>query len=165
MRNLISRAAIAAGALVLGVAYANALTASTSLNVSASVAQNCVVGTTPVNFGNIPSTLPGGPANPTANGGVQVTCTNGTLPTDLTLGNGANFIGGVRNMAAGANDISYELYSDAPKTTAWYGPGTEPVLLAGTGAVQNYTVYGQITQGGAVVPGNYTDLVSVTLTY
>lgn len=166
MRNLISRAALAAGALALGIAGAAANTATGTLSVTASVAASCTVGSSPVSFGSIPSTiLPG--ALPTATGQVIVNCTAGTTPTDISLGNGLYPISGQRYMEGTipANTIAYNLSANPAYTPNWGTATGEPTIQPGTGSPISYPVYGQITTTGAVNVDTYSDTVGITVTY
>ncbi|WP_167737579.1 Csu type fimbrial protein [Sphingomonas parva] len=156
----------AAGALGFGAAPAFAQTASSSLDVSATVTANCTVTTSPIAFGAV-NTLSS--SNVDGTGGVTVTCTNGTAwaaSADAGSGTGATL--GNRRMTAGSNQLSYNLYTDSGRSSVW-GDGTgstATVANTGTGLAQDFTVYGRVAAGQTSVPaGSYSDTVAVTITY
>jgi len=43
--------------------------------------------------------------------------------------------------------------------------GTDTVAGTGTGALQSLTVYGQLPANQKVLPGSYSDTITVTITY
>jgi spore coat protein U-like protein len=94
-----------------------------------------------------------------------VNCTS-NAPYAITLDNGANASGAQRRMTNGgtpASFVSYNLYSDSLRTTAWTGAAS--VSGTGTGANQTINVYGRVPSGQTVPTGAYTDTVQVTVTY
>jgi spore coat protein U-like protein len=98
---------------------------------------------------------------------VTVNCSS-TAPYQVSLGAGANLLGGTRRMAgpAGAR-LDYALYSDGARSVPW-GDGTLlGARLGGTGSGgnQTLTVYGTIPAGQAPTPGGYSDSVLVTVEY
>jgi len=140
----------------------NASTSTSMVAVSAMVGASCIVGSTPLLFGN----YSGGAVSQTA--AATVLCTNGTPYTiglDNGTGSGATV---VTRLMTGPNNqtLSYGVYSDAAHTTAWgSSAGTNTVTGSGTGTVQTIPVYGQISPSQSPTPGNYTDTITVTLTY
>jgi len=70
-------------------------------------------------------------------------------------------------MSAGAQSLSYTVYSDTGRTTIW-GNGTlasVPVAGTGTGTVQSISAYGRIFAGQNVTAAAYADTINVTITY
>ena len=65
-----------------------------------------------------------------------------------------------------SNYLSYELYSDAARTTVWntgaglYNPGAAPSKVA-----RNFTVYGRVTSNQDVPAGSYNDTVVATVNF
>jgi len=167
MRNvnatIFATAAAAASLAAPGAALAG--TQSSTLGVSATVTANCTVSTTAVAFGSV-NTLSGATD---ATGSVSVTCTNGSgwsAAANAGAGTGATLAS--RRMTAGANILSYSLYTDAARASIWGdgSAGTSAVSNTGTGAAQTFTVYGRVPSGQTTVPaGSYADTVSVTITY
>lgn len=115
-------------------------------------------------------------SNIDATGAIGVQCTN-TTPYSIGLSNGNYASGSQRRMysAATGQYISYNLYTDAARTSAWAastsasscsaGSGTCD-LGTGTGATQPaVTVYGRVPPQTTPAIGTYTDTVVVTVTY
>jgi spore coat protein U-like protein len=115
-------------------------------------------------------------SNIDATGAIGVQCTN-TTPYSIGLDNGTHASGSQRRMysAATGQYISYNLYTDAARTSAWSastsassctsGSGTCD-LGTGTGATQPaVTVYGRVPPQTTPTIGTYTDTVVVTVTY
>lgn len=163
-RNMAVRAGVLLAALAPAPAFA--ATASSTLNVDATVTANCTVSTSALSFGNVD---PLGGSDVDASGGITVTCTNGTdwsAAAGIGSGSGASYA--ARRMSAGADLLAYNIYTDAGRTSVW-GDGTgatDTIDSTGTGAVQNVTVYGRVPSGQtSVPPGGYSDTVAVTVTY
>ena len=92
------------GLVLIGVflhAYPSALlaasapSASTSLNVTASVANNCTIGTNPLAFGAYDPVVAHASANLDGTGTVNITCNKGAVTT-VGLDLGANLSGTIR---------------------------------------------------------------------
>jgi spore coat protein U-like protein len=100
-------------------------------------------------------------------GTVTVACTKGVAPT-VGLGLGSNASGSTRRMTDGSsNYLTYEMYSDAGRTTVWtdsggglYAPGAAP-----SKAARNFTVYGRVTSNQDVTAGSYSDTVVATVNF
>jgi spore coat protein U-like protein len=136
----------------------------------ATVLANCQLSATPLNFGSA-SLLT---SNVDATATLSVQCTNST-PYSIGLDSGTNASGTQRRMLSGAsNYISYNLYTDAARSSAWSittsassctnGAGT-CVLGTGTGSNQNVTVYGRVPPQISPAVGTYTDTVIATITF
>ena len=163
-----------ATALVLGgISGAQALTAQANLNVQATVAANCTISTTAVDFGAYDPIVANLTTDLTAPAGGKVTllCTNGASAT-VTLGQGSNADTGstaanpTRRLKHGTTDyLSYTLYSDAGLTTEWGDTAPTGVAHTGTGATANLPVYGVVPQAQNQPVGVYTDVVLATVTF
>lgn len=104
-------------------------------------------------------------------GSITFRC-NGVGPGDLVTvhiskGNATSFL--PRTMTAGAESMSYNLYSDASRTQIWgdgtsgtsaYGPSTPPDATDVT-----LTVYGRIPALQDVAAGSYADSVVISINY
>ncbi|MFZ6849198.1 Csu type fimbrial protein [Undibacterium sp. RuRC25W] len=142
-------------------------TASGPMSVSATVSSSCVVGTSTLAFGSATSAaITAG--NVDATGTVTVNCTSGsTYSVALDAGAGTGATIAIRKMSAGAQSLSYTIYSDTGRTTIW-GNGTlasVPVAGTGTGTVQSISAYGRIFAGQNVTAVAYADTINVTITY
>src|SRR5262245_50340816 len=91
----------------------SAQTASASLTITANVAKNCTISTTPVNFGAYDPVAANATAPLDGIGTIVVTCTKGAS-AKVGLSTGSNAQGTTRRMAtAGTGFLNYELYKDA----------------------------------------------------
>lgn len=136
---------------------------SMPLSISATVVKACTVSASPLNFGNYTGATLSSVATITA------ICTNGTAyQIGLDAGTAPAATVARRSMIGpSAALLQYGLYSDSSRSIRWGNTlGTDTVAGAGSGSAQMLTVYGQIPPGQTtVVPGNYADTVTVTLTY
>ena len=142
-----------------------------SFTVTATVATNCNVSTSTLNFGSSGSFITTA-INSTA--AISVQCTN-TTPYSIGLGNGLNASGNQRRMLAAAGQyVSYNLYTDSGYSHAWSSTTSTTsctagantcILGTGTGSNQNVTVYGQVPAQTAPAVGIFSDTVVVTVTF
>jgi spore coat protein U-like protein len=127
---------------------------------SATVQTVCSLNTTPLSF---PAVAVTGVTDVTST--VNVTCTSGGT-YNVGLDSGLNPVTTQRNLKSGSSTLAYGLFSDATHATAWGNTvGTNTIAGTGNGAAQTLTVYGEIAAGQTLTTGNYTDTVTVTVTY
>lgn len=129
-------------------------------------AAKCTVATNNFAFGNYNPLNPA-PTNVTGTNLITVQCEgNGSMTVDLSTGGSTSYF--PRAMTGVTDTLTYNFYTAASLGTVW-GDGT-----GGTGhIVQTFThnsttsfnVYGQITALQNVAPGNYTDTITVTVTF
>ena len=160
-------APVVAGALMIAAASAGAATKSTTFNVTAQVAANCLVSADDIDFGSYDGT-----AALAANGAVKVRCSNG-LPFTIALSSGGGSLV-QRLLTDGTNDLEYNLYTAATFATVW-GDGTGSTATVddvGEGmsvtSEITHTVFGQLANSAAnqdAPAGNYSDTITVTVTY
>jgi len=142
---------------------------TTTFPVTATITSACTVSGSALNFGSaidpLSSTTP-----LDATSTVTVTCSN-TTPYTVSLNAGANAGGSsnfsTRTMKSGSDTLAYQLYLDAGRATVW-GDGTASSSArngTGSGSAQSLTVYGRLPSLANVVPGAYTDTVTVTISY
>ncbi|UXH79395.1 Csu type fimbrial protein [Roseateles amylovorans] len=165
---------IAVGLALMATAAATSVTATastvgTTFQVTATIVSACTVSGSTLNFGSaIDPLATATPLDGTST--LTVTCSN-TTPYAVALNAGAN-AGGASNFSArtmtnGANTLAYQLYLDSGRSTVW-GDGTASSSTkagTGSGSAQTLSVYGRIPSLANVVPGAYTDTVTVTITY
>ncbi len=163
MKTLLSRAALAAAAMALGLSGAHATynnTAPGTLSVSLTVVSSCSVGTSTLNFGN--SSLS---SQLDVDGTISVTCGSNT-PYSITLDNGQNGgSGGSRLMKTsenGGGTLEYYLYTDGGRSNPWYG--TTAVTGSGSGSAQSIPVHGRVPAAAPPL-GTYSDSVKITVSY
>ena len=152
-----------AGTIALLAPVANAATSTSSVNVSATVLAFCSISATPLQFGNYSA------SQLDSSTSLSISCTNGTAFTvglDAGTGTGATINRRVMRGTADGSILSYGLYRDAARTNVWGNTvGTDTIAGAGNGRAQTLTVYGRIPGNQLVSPGDYTDVVTATVTY
>lgn len=161
---------LATGLAFSGVAQA-VVVASSTLNISATVAIDCTVTTTAVNFGNLSATQA-----TFSNGDISVTCSSG-VPYRIALDAGLNLDAlGFRNIkqVVGTAAVRYALSSiNVPFWVEWGDSDFTNTISRGAsvadtgiGSPQSHTVYGYAaTIGVASLSGAYSDTVTVTVNY
>ncbi len=123
-----------------------------------------------INFGQHPtldSTLDAQSVGVTAGSSFGINCAASTAYS-VALNSGLNVgASNQRRMINGANFVSYNLYSDAGRATAWGNGsnGGNAVTGTGTGAVQEMVVYGRVPNQTTPAVGTYVDTVQVTVTW
>lgn len=138
---------------------------SYAFNASATVISNCNISASNIDFGQ--TGFIGSAIN--ATGVITSTCSNNT-PYTLALsagqGTGATMTARRMNGSAGGT-LQYRLYRDAARTQAWGDGGGGTVTASGTGNTnaQTHTVYATLPAQGSAPPGNYSDTVTVTVTF
>lgn len=135
-------------------------------------AQACIVAATPVVF----STYDPFNASPTdSSGSVTVTCQAAvSVLVSYTIkldGGGAGSVAG-RRMTSGASQLFYQIYTSAARTSVW-GDGTGGSVTQQDGyllgvlvpVAKSLTTYARLSARQNVPPGNYSDAVTVQVTY
>lgn len=167
---LLSSLAIGAGLLFSAAQEAHGATpVNNTFQVTATISSSCTVSGSNLNFGSAIDPLAVGvPLDATST--LSVNCSN-TTPYTVSLNAGANAGGATnfttRTMKSGSDTLGYQLYLDSGRSTVW-GDGTSSSSAkngTGTGSVQSLSVYGRIPTLANVVPGSYTDTVTVTVSY
>jgi spore coat protein U-like protein len=164
MSSLRSTVCLAACVLWMTPGLSFAATATTSFQVTATVPDSCVVAANDLSFGNYD---PVSGSDLDGSSTIDVTCTLGTsydIGLDKGVGSGATVAS--RKMASGSDLLDYGLYQDAGRNTVWGDTvASDTVSGTGTGAVQSYTVYGRVPASQVVPVGNYSDTITVTVTF
>jgi spore coat protein U-like protein len=148
------------------LSQAAAATTTTTFTVTANVVTTCSVTATNLNFGNYSGVLLNGTNT------LSATCSSGTpynLGLDPGTATGATVttrsMQGPNTRAAGQL-LHYGLFQDSAHTINWGDTiATDTVASTGTGAAQSFTVFGQIPAGQFVAAGEYSDIITVTLTF
>jgi len=126
-------------------------------------AQNCTgLTATAVSFGNYTSGTTSSPAG----AALSVTCPSGTtIIVTLNQGTGSGAIEAVRKMTSGSYTLGYRLYQDAAFSKNW-GDSTSMGYEQFQANGQQHTlyVYPTLSAGQNVVPGTYTDTITVNVT-
>ena len=164
--RLVAGAGVAA--LVAGIAVYSqsnveaAGTATSSFTVSASVTANCTIAAGALAFGPYDPVSANASTDLDQTSTITVACTKGSTGI-VSLDNGVNFSGG-RRMKAGANFLTYEMYSDSGRTTVWNASNTVSYTAASK-ASTGLTLYGRVAAGQDVPVGAYSDTVVATISF
>jgi spore coat protein U-like protein len=172
---MIRRFALASAILIAAASATPAMagTATSNLQVSATVSASCALTTTALDFGNYDPTG----ANSSSGNHLEITgslttnCSSGTVAT-ITLSQGSNPypLGSDASpirMLKNNNNVTlvYYLYSSLSPQTTWGNTASTGVAVTGTGSAVTTTIYGRIAKGQTVPTGSYTDTVVATVTY
>ncbi len=156
---------IGAAALALISVPAYAGTDDTTMQVTAEVLDACEVSATPMSFGTIPVL---GSADIDGQATISLLCTVGAN-YDVAMDFGANASGTQRyltNAAGGTDQIPYEIYSDAGRTTVWGNTAGATMAGSATTGIVDIAAYGRIPVSATpVVAGSYADTVTVTVNF
>ncbi|MDB6163601.1 MAG: Spore coat protein [Xanthomonadaceae bacterium] len=96
---------------------------------------------------------------------VTVTCPDDTPYTiSLSAGEG-NY--GLRHMSNGAEQLNYQVFTDAAQTMVWGdgSAGTAVVTGRAGSAGSAHPLYGRVPVQQSAVPGAYSDILLLTITY
>lgn len=150
---------------LLDASAGRAATATTAFPVTATVVKACQVNASPLAFGNYDPTSAAALNGTTT---LTVLCTVGSSFTvGLNAGTATGATVATRKMSNGGNTLSYALYQDAGRGDNWGNtPGTDtPDAITAATTPTNMTVYGQVPAGQNVPAGDYSDTITVTVTY
>lgn len=167
MRKHIFGLAALAVSVVWFPAPAAAQSATATLNVSATVTNNCTISTTALAFGSYDPVAAHASTNLDGTGTVIIACTRGAAAT-IGLNTGSNASGSTRRMANGTEYLTYEVYKENARTNVWgnsggalYDAGTAP-----SSAPQTFTVYGRVPAGqNGAIAGSYADMITATVNF
>jgi spore coat protein U-like protein len=149
-------------------------TATAAFSVTATVQMVCTISATNLSFGGYTGT------NIYATSVITVQCNNtsaavrpnihpppGSFSIGLDAGTAPGATVTTRSMTGpGGALVGYLLFQDAGHTKNWgNSPGVDTVDSAGTGLVQNFTVFGQLPAGQESPAGTYTDTITATVTF
>jgi spore coat protein U-like protein len=139
-------------------------TTNTTFKVTAKVNAVCAVTASDLAFAAYTSGA-GAPVQGTTV--LKATCTPGTT-YNIGLNDGA--AGGTiytsRQMASGTNKLNYQLYRDSARTNIWGNTtGTDTVQDVGIGMVKDHTVFGAVPAAQVVPAGDYTDTITVRISF
>ncbi len=140
-----------------------------TLTVTASVAQNCIVGNATLAFGAYDPVVTNRSTNDDQSTTITLTCTKGASGITLGFGNSANAPAGCtapqRCMVNTGHYLNYQLYSDSGRASVWTTAIAETVS-GGITTPTNVTVYGRIPSAqDASVGATYTDSVTATINF
>jgi len=149
--------------------------ASTTFQVTATIASSCTVTAANLAFGNYTgavldnsSIITVNCTNSTAyNIGLGAGTGTGATTTTRILTSGANNSApGANTLTSGTNHLNYTLWRDSARSLNWGNTvGTDTLASTGTGAAQTFTVYGRIPASQSLNPGSYSDTITVTVSF
>ena len=154
-------AVVVAGPTMLAPTAVHAATATTTFQVTATVAATCLLSATNLAFG----TYAGTQTDMTST--ITATCTNTTPYTvGLSVGAGGTSVSARAMTGPGAAVLNYAMFRDSSRTLNWGNtPPTDTLGGTGNGSAQALTVYGRVAAGQFVAPGAYTDTITATITF
>ncbi|WP_194206584.1 spore coat U domain-containing protein [Superficieibacter sp. 1612_C1] len=142
-------------------------TRTLSTQVDLTVTNDCITINAPnVNFGSAPLVRD----FPTISQSVGITCTKGSSYT-VGINNGSWANGNVRNMAFGANRLSYDIYKGST-TNRWGSTGAErwdsnsSSAVSQDGLLRTYNYTARILSGQTTPPvGDYSDTLLIDIAF
>ncbi len=144
---------------------AQAQTVQSVMDVTATVVEACAVTTSDLAFGSYDPTAID-PTDATAN--IVVACTPGTIFT-VALDQGTTLGATItdRRMANGVDILRYQLFSDAARLNNFGAtPGLDALpAQTSTATPAIIPVFGRVAPQQNVPPGEYRDVVTVSVTY
>jgi spore coat protein U-like protein len=143
------------------------------MSLQAHAAGSCSVSASGVSFGSYTYTNPS-PTDTTGN--IEVSCSligliSLFISYDIVFSTGSSGSYSPRTLTFGANDLTYNLYTDPARTSLWGDGGastntvSDGYLLGLLTVVRDYTVYGRLPAAQNKPAGSYTDTIIVTVTY
>jgi spore coat protein U-like protein len=135
--------------------------ASTTFVVKARVQAVCSVSANDLDFGTYSQT-----AGTNGTTQLRAVCSpQTTYNIGLNQGTtGASINQRQMKLAAGANVLNYQLYTNAQRSTIWGNtPGMDTVTGVGTGLAQDHTVFGAIPGAQTIPAGEYADTITVRI--
>lgn len=159
-------------AFVIGaVSVAHAGTASSSLTVSASVTNRCVISAANISLGEYLAADTHATSPLDGTGSVNVACTKNASAT-IGLSQGGNSATGstdaapLRQMAAGAERLRYDFFTDSGRSATWGNTvATSKGYTASSVSSSNITIYARVPAGQDVAAGSFSDTVTATITF
>ncbi len=156
-------AACAAASLMVSAAHAASTTNTFQSRIT--IEADCeITSPTTLDFGN--SGLLNSNIDQTSS--FIVKCTQGTdYEIALDAGTTSGGTTTTRKMTDGnGNTVDYEMYSDSGRSSNWGNTsGSDTVASTGTGTDQSFTVYGRVPPQATPPAGDYTDTVTITVSY
>jgi len=165
MKNIVKTAA--ALALLAGASQAFAAEVTDTIQVTATINSACTIDSAADLVFPATDTTTLASAAQTATADIAVTCSNGTaVQVGLSGGTSGDVNARVLTHTDGTSTLTYGLFTDAGLTTNWGNtPGNDTQDYASDGTTQTLTIHGQLDAQTAPIIGDYSDTVTVTVTY
>ncbi len=159
---------LVAAALLLAAPRAQAGSASSQFNVTATVIQNCTISASALAFGSYDPVVAnaGSGQNLDTTSTLTVACTKGAQAVTIGLDQGTSTNRTMADTASGGA-LTYQLYSDSNRTTVWGNTAGSTVGYAPLSRNSiGITVYGRVPGGQDVPVGTgYLDKVTATINF
>lgn len=141
--------------------------ASAPVLVAADVQGQCRIGVENLNFGVYDPLDGNAQSDLVAESVIACTCTKGSRASIfLDAGKSAANPMSDRHMAAGLQQITYQLYRDPQRSAVWNGPGQEQTIRSTTGrSASLLRIYGSIPSGQRVLAGEYSDTITAIVEF
>lgn len=159
-------APVTAGILLALAGAAQAATKTATINVSATVVENCTISAGALNLGTFDGTN-----NLASTSTITVRCSDGNgYDVDLSTGNSNSYAN--RTLSNGTDTLIYNLYTFSDYGTVWGNNTSGTGRISGTGTGMGnaitHTVYGRLLASqnqGPIDAGDYSDTITATITY
>ncbi|MDH6057522.1 Csu type fimbrial protein [Umezakia ovalisporum] len=172
---MIRRFALASAIFIAAGSAAPAMagTATSNVEVTATVSLTCTISANTIAFGNYDPIGTNATAPLEGTGTLTTTCTDGSA-TIVTLSQGNNPEASSTDAeprrrlgnSNGNNDfLSYEIFTGETRVANWGNTPNSSVMVSGTGQQVNTTIYATIPAAQNVSSGNYTDTVTATIDF
>lgn len=165
MKRILATLALSALAAGAGIAPALAGSASSTMTTSATVVNDCTIGSASMPALNYD---PAQGTGLTVTGSISITCTNGATAT-VALDFGQNPNGTTNRQmfdATVSGYLPYNVYQDSAYGTLWGSTsGVNTLAVTGTGSSQSVPVYLKANPTVGAKAGSYTDTIGVTVTF
>ena len=147
---------------------APAASSSTTIPVTATVAQSCTIASGVISFGLYDPVGANATTDLATTGAVTIACTKGAAGVTISLDLGTNAAAGQRNLKGTTNGglLQYNLFQDAAHTTPWDNATHKysvPTSVSKVAQVLN--IYGVVPHNQDVQTDAYTDTVVATVNY
>jgi spore coat protein U-like protein len=136
----------------------------TTLLVRSSVTSNCRIAVSDLSFAAYDPLLVHASSGLDATAILTVTCTKG-ITVNVLVDDGSHEAAGVRRMASGSQNLSYELFRDASRSSRWERGNAFALRAEGVFTPTALGVYGRIPAGQVVPAGAYSDTVTATVDF
>jgi spore coat protein U-like protein len=157
-------APLLAALVALAALSARAESRFTTLLVRSAVTSNCRIAVSDLSFGAYDPLVIHASSSLDASAILTVTCTKG-ITVNVLVDDGSHEDAGVRRMASGSQNLSYELYRDASRSSRWERGNVLALRAEGVFTPTTLSVYGRIPAGQVVPAGAYSDTVTATVDF
>lgn len=160
----IGAAPLLAAIVALAASPARAEKRFTTLLVQSSVVPNCRIAVSDLSFAAYDPLAVHASSGLDASAVLTVTCIRG-ITVNVLVDDGSHGSAGVRRMASGPQNLGYELYRDASRSSRWERGNALALRAEGVFVPTTLGVYGRIPAGQVVPAGAYSDTVTATVDF